>query len=228
MCHQQLKVQLGSTRHQLPSEKCWKGQLICLDSYLTNRTYYIWFIQDHPDEVDRTIVQKIMVMNMFQQVSDLANMLCPVATALDLGQSDKTTIADACNIMMNLLNEPVLQDHRDKDQKRFNFVIKPYHLLAYMFHPKYLGAGMTLEQIETMKEWLICKDEAFLPAAIAFQTEATLFQLPSSLPGLGQQPNDIVESLGFTINRSPRWLHQLHGGATVCNGIICRSGLSLQ
>ena len=98
-----LKGQLGPTRPQLPSETRWKGQLICLDSYLTNRTYYIKFIQDHPDEVDRTIVQKIMDMNMFRQVSDLANMLRPVTTALDLGQSDKTTIADACNIFMSLL-----------------------------------------------------------------------------------------------------------------------------
>ena len=76
---------------------------------------------------------------------------------------------------MNLFNEPVLRYHRDKVQKRFDFIIKPCHLVAYMFHPKYLGAGLTLEQIETVKEWLICKDEAFLPAAIAFQAEATSF-----------------------------------------------------
>ena len=44
----------------------------------------------------------------------MANMLRPVTTALDLGQRDKTTIADACNIFMNLLNEPVMQVHRDK------------------------------------------------------------------------------------------------------------------
>ena len=170
-----LKGQPGSMCPQLPSETRRKGQLICLDSYLTNRTYYIKFIQDHPDEGDRTIVQKIMDMNMFQQVRDLANMLRPVTTTLDLGQSDKITIADACNIFMNLLNELVLQDHRDKVQKRFDFVITPCHLVAYMFHPKYLGAGMTPEQIETVKEWLIYKDEAFLPAAIAFQEEATPF-----------------------------------------------------
>ena len=171
-----IRGQLGSTHPQLPSEPRWKGQLICLDSYLTNRTYYIKFLQDHPDEVDHTILQEIMDMNMFRQVSDLANMLRPVATALDLGQSGKTTITDACNIFINLLNEPVLQDNRDIVQKRFDFIITPCHLVAYMFHPKYLGAARrTLEQVETVKEWLICKDEAFLPAAIAFQAEATPF-----------------------------------------------------
>ena len=104
-----LKGQLGSTRPQLPSEPRWKGQLICLDSYLTNMTYYIKFLQDYPDEVDSTILQKIMDMNMFRQVRDLANMLCPVTTALDLGQSGKTTITDACNIFMNLLSHHCLR-----------------------------------------------------------------------------------------------------------------------
>ena len=110
--------------HHVPS--AWrKGQLICLDSYQTNWTYYIKFIQDHPDEVDRTIAQKIMDMHTFLQVSDSANMLRPVAAALDLGQNDKTTIADACNNLMNLLSEPILQDHRDKVQKGFDLSSSP-------------------------------------------------------------------------------------------------------
>ena len=205
-----LKGQLGSTCPQLPSETRWKGQLICLDSCLTNRTYYINFIQDHPDEGDRTIVQKIMDMNMFQQVRDLANMLCPVTTALDLEQSDKTTIADACNIFMNLLNESVLQDHRNKVQKRFAFVIKPCHLVAYMFLPKYLSAWLTLEQIETVKEWLICKDEAFRPAAIAFQAEATPF--PASFfttRGRASNPVTWWKALGSSLTGLPHSLINL-------------------
>ena len=69
-----------------------------------------------------------------------------------------------------------------------------------MFHPKYLGAGLTLEQIDTVKDWLICKDEAFLPAAIAFQAEAIPF--PASF-FTGQQSSDMVESLGLIITGLP-------------------------
>ena len=155
---------------------------------------------------------------MFQQVSDLANMLRPVATALDLGQSDKIAIADACNIFMNLLNESVLQDHCDKVQKRFDFVLKPCHLVAYKFHPKYLGAELPLEQIETKlssQQPLLSKQNPF---------SASFF----TARGRGQQPSDMVESLGLIINKSPRWLHRLHGGAIDCSGIICSSGASLQ
>ena len=109
-----LKGQLRSTHPQLPRETRWKGQPICLNSYLINRTYYIKLIQDHPDEVDHTIVQKITDNSMFRQVSDLVNMLHTVATALDQVQSGKTTIAVACNIFMKLLNEPSLQDYCNK------------------------------------------------------------------------------------------------------------------
>ena len=93
-------------------------------------------------------------MNLFRQVSDLANWLRPVAVTLDKGQNDNTTIADACDIFYSLTLEPVLQDHLDKVQKRFDFVIKPCHLAAYMFHPKYMGEHLSQEQVETVKEWL--------------------------------------------------------------------------
>ena len=97
--------------------------------------------------------------------------------------------------------------------RRFDFTIKPCHLVAFLFHPKYLGARLTLEQIETVKEWLICKDEAFLPAAITFQAEATPF--PASFF------NTItwLKALGSWTGL-PDGFNRLHGSATVCSGII--------
>jgi len=114
-------------------------------------------------------------MNLFKQVTDLANMLRPIAIALDKGQSDNTTIADACDIFLGLLNEPLLQNHRHKVEKRFDFVIKPCHLAAYMFHPKYMGQQLSLEQAETAKKWLATKSDTYLLAAIAFQAKAAPF-----------------------------------------------------
>ena len=169
-----------------------------------------------------------MDMNMFWQVSNLANMLCPVTTALDLGQSDKTTIADACNLFMNLLNEPVLQDHREKVQKRFDFVIKPCHLVAYMLHHQVPGcradpwADLDSEGVSNLWRW------SFPPSSHCFLSRSNpLFSFLLHCQRPGQQPNDMVESLGIIINRSPGWLHQLYCGATICSGIICSSGASL-
>jgi len=170
-----LKEQFGSTRPQLPNETRWKGQLTSLDSFITNRTYYMHFMQDHPDELDQVIGCKIMDMNLFRQVRDLAEILRPVAAALDKTQNDKTTIADSVDIFMRLLLEPVLQDHKEKIQKRFDFAIKPCHLAAYMFHPKYMGENLSPDQVEVAKGWLLTKGDDYLGAAIAFQAKAPPF-----------------------------------------------------
>ena len=101
-----LRDQLGATRPQLPNDTRLKGQLICLDSFLTNRMYYIKFIHDHPDEMEGTITQKVNDINLFRQLSDLAKMLRPVAIALDKGQNDNATIADACEIFLFRITGP--------------------------------------------------------------------------------------------------------------------------
>ena len=49
-----------------------------------------------------------MDMNLYRQVKDLADMLWPMAKAIDLAQSDKTNLADAYSIFQDLLTEPSL------------------------------------------------------------------------------------------------------------------------
>jgi hypothetical protein len=167
-----LKSQEGATRPTLHNDTRWKGQLMCLDSYTKNRTYYIRFIQDYPGKVDQAIVKKIMDMNLFRQVSDLEATLRHVAATLDKSQSDNTTIADAPEMFFNLIAEPTLQY---QIQKRFDFVILPCHLAAYLFHPEYMGQQFSPAQVEQVKAWLISKSEDYHPATIAFQAEAPPF-----------------------------------------------------
>ncbi len=87
------------------------SSLYRVDSYITNQVYYVQYCQDFASEMDIGLACKVMDINLFKQVKDLAAMLSPVAKALDRSQSDKTTIADACDIFFDLLNEPVLRDH---------------------------------------------------------------------------------------------------------------------
>ena len=200
----------------------WKGQLIYLDS-----TYYIKFIQDHPDEVACAIVQKIMDMNMFRQARDLANMLLPVTTALDLGQSDKTTIADACNIFMNLLNSQSCKITATKSRRGLTSSSHPATWLPTCFTPSTWVPGWSSRprvcRSGYQKSWS-CPHSSH-----CFPSRGNLFSsflLHHQRPG--QQSSDMVDSLGLIIKWSPRWLHRLHGDATVCSGIIFCSGTSRQ
>ena len=101
-----------------------------------------------------------------------------------------------------------LSYNRDKIQKRFDFVIQPCHLAAYLFHPKYMGQQLSQTQVEQAKAWLISKSEDYLPAAIAFQAEAPPFPATFFTPAarimnpvtwwkaVGAQCRDLPE--GFT------------------------------
>ena len=82
----------------------------------------------------------------------MAAMLRPVAVALDKAQSDNTGLAGLCDIFFKLLSEPVLQEHHAAVQKRFDFAIKPCHLVAYMFHPKYMDEHLSLEQVDLKQQ----------------------------------------------------------------------------
>jgi hypothetical protein len=130
-----LNACLGSTRPQLPGETRWISQLTCLDSYIKNSAYMMQIIQDHPDDIDGQIQQKVMNVGLYRQVCDLADQRSPVAAALDRTQTDSTNLADAYDIMSSLMTEPVLAPHSDQ-------AILHCHIVAYMLHPKYTGQGM--------------------------------------------------------------------------------------
>ena len=84
-------------------------------------------------------------------------------------------LADACDVMLRLLEVPELQPHQDHLKHRFQQAIYPCHLVAHLMHPKYSGHLLTQEQVEEAKSWLIAKNPEFLPTAIAFQVQAAPF-----------------------------------------------------
>ena len=73
---------LGSVRPQLPGDTRWGSQLAACETFLKNRTHYLQIVQDHGDDVDRSVAQKIMDMNLFRQVRDLASQLQPISEAI--------------------------------------------------------------------------------------------------------------------------------------------------
>ena len=165
----------GSVKPQLPGDTRWKSQGKSLDTYLTNRRFFIQIIQDHGEEIDQSIAQKIMDNTLYRKIKDLAEVLRPVTVAIDKAQRDTTCLADATEIFLGLLNNPVLAPYQDKVQKRFGDAILPCHLVAYMLHPKYAGEHLSPAQIEVAKGWLVERNESFIVPAISFQAQAEPF-----------------------------------------------------
>ena len=69
-----------------------------------------------------------------RNVHDLAAHLCLVSQALDLCQSDKCGIADACHEWL-LLSDPVFQPHIKLIENHIKWAVLIEHLAAYLLHP---------------------------------------------------------------------------------------------
>lgn len=170
-----LKECEGSVKPQLPGDTRWKSQLTCLDTFLTNRTFFTKIAEDHEGDIDKCIIQKIMDYNLYRQARDLADQLRPIAEAIDRAQGDSTSLADACDIFLQLLDNPKLQPHKDAIQQRYKQAIQPCHLVTYLLHPKYQGLNLSPEQKETAHSWLLEKSPDYLCTAIAFETKSSPF-----------------------------------------------------
>ena len=86
----------------LPNDTRWKSQHDCLDSFLKNRPYYTAILNDHADELDKTICNKILDEAIDR--TDLRDQLKPVAVALDRCQSNSATIADSCQSVLEFFS----------------------------------------------------------------------------------------------------------------------------
>ena len=67
-------------------------------------------------------------------VRDIADQLRPLTSDTDLRQWDNN-IADACDVWLSLLHDPVLAPHKAIVNKRFNQASTIEHLVAYALHP---------------------------------------------------------------------------------------------
>lgn len=161
---------------QLPGSTRWNSQLTCLETFERNHNSYIKVSNDHLQEMDQCIVARIRDFNLLQQVKDLIMQLTPVSRALDTLQSNSTTVADACHLWCKLLKDDNLKPHFVTVKKRFSQSILPWHLLAYLLHPKYRGEYLSYEQKEKARECLQKINPSFLSYAVNFELKEKPFQ----------------------------------------------------
>ena len=107
-----------------------------------------------------------MDYSLCKNAMDLVEQLRPIASALDRCQSDGSSLADACDLCLSLLSEPVLRPHEKTVSKRFKDAITPEHLTAYKLHPQYRGEKLTDEQRQDVSVWLVNRDPSFIASSL--------------------------------------------------------------
>lgn len=160
---------------QLPCNTRWNSQIACLETFIKNHSHYTKIINDHTSDIDLNIINIIRDFNLYSNVKDLLLQLKPVADALNIIQSNSSTLADSCHLWCSLMQNPILQSHYTKIKKRFNQALVPYHFVAYLLHPTYRGELMTYEQKENTRQFLEDIDSNYIPLVIKFDLKELPF-----------------------------------------------------
>ena len=161
-----------SVKPQLPAETRWNSQLTCIDTYIRNRPYLLMICAKNEDVIDSRIRNLIHNIGLFSEVKNLQKHLAPVSSALDRLQSDSSTIADACEIWLDLIQNPDLQPYHTKVQNRFNQAMTSSHYLANLLHPVYRGKKLQPEHVTSAQDLLLTTKPTTVPDLLEFMTDS--------------------------------------------------------
>lgn len=168
-----------SVKPQLPAETRWNSQLTCIDTYCRNRPFMLMIIAQNEDIIDSRIRNIIHNVGLYNEVKNLQQQLKPISISLDKLQSDSSTIADACEVWLDLLQHPDLEPYQSKVNNRFKQAMTPAHFLANALHPVYRGKKLQPDHVSSAQELLLSSNPEIIPDFLNFLTDS--LQLPTTL-----------------------------------------------
>lgn len=173
-----LSVIPESVKPQLPAETRWNSQLTCVDIYCRNKPFMLMIIAQNEDIIDSRIRNIIHNVGLYNEVKNLEQQLKPVSISLDKLLSDSSTIADACEVWLDLLQHPDLDPYQSNVNNRFKQAMTPAHFLANALHPVDRGKSSN----QTM--FLLLKSYYSVPMQKSYQTSSTSLQIHFSFQPL--------------------------------------------
>ena len=138
----------GTIRPQLPADTRWNSQVDTLKAFIRNRPAYIAISAEHDDDIDDSVTQKVNSLALYRNAQDLVAQLEPIAVGIDRLQSDKACLADTVDVWLGLLEDEKLEPHRRELERRLDQAVTDAHLAAYLVHPRYMGAKLSLQQYD--------------------------------------------------------------------------------
>ena len=168
-----------SVKPQLPAETRWNSQLTCIDTYIKNRSYMLMIIAKNEELIDPRIRSIIHNVGLFNEVKHLQLQLQPVSNGLDRIQSDSSTLSDACETWIDLLQNSDLQTYKDKVLHRLQKAMTPTHYLANILHSQYRGKLLLPDQVSSAQDLLFQTTPDMLPDLLSFMTDS--LEIPNTL-----------------------------------------------
>ena len=129
-------------------------------------------IAKNEELIDPRIRSIIHNVGLFNEVKHLQLQLQPVSNGLNRLQSDSSTIADACETWIDLLQNSDLQTYKDKVHQRFQKAMTPAHYLANVLHSQYWGKLLLPDQVSSAQDLLFQTTPDMLPDLLSFMTDS--------------------------------------------------------
>ena len=128
-------------------------------------------IAQNEDLIDTHIRNLIQNAGIVSLAKHLLEQLEPISAALNTCQSDKSSIADACEQWLKLFDSTELEPHKKTLEKRFSQAMTPIHFLANVLHPQYRGKKMNSDNINQAQELLHEIAPELVPHLLGFMTD---------------------------------------------------------
>ena len=165
------------------------AQIDCVKSYVSNHHLYVQ-IRTEEAEFSPAIAKILDNKQLYKEAVSLSEQLTLVGNALDKLQKDDTTLSDAFEIWMALIQESKLESYKTAFEKRFKQAMTDVHYLATLTDPRYFGERLSSKQENDAETWIQGHYPEFLPGLLALKIKdeeffsKTVFEpsLPSFKP----------------------------------------------
>ena len=115
-------------------------------TFLSNYAKYLE-IRSEEEEFSSATAKILDNIGILREANNLMKQLTAVGEALDKLQSDSVYLADAIDTWLDVTENKDLEPHMQHFQRRADQALEPFHYLANMMHPKFMGRRLTPVQV---------------------------------------------------------------------------------
>ena len=136
----------GGLVPQLPNDTRRNSHLDTVKTFLSNYAKYLE-IRSEEEEFSSATAKILDNIGILREANNLMKQLTAVGEALDKLQSDSVYLADAVETWLDVTENKDLEPHMQHFQRRADQALEPFHYLANMMHPKFMGRRLTPVQV---------------------------------------------------------------------------------
>lgn len=150
----------GGKKLILPQDVRWNTLSDCLEVYVNEWPKLLQICEEHKDDIDATIFQKVSNIQIKRLAEQFLKLLKPISVTLDRIQQKGACLSLAVEEWKKLgavfdsLEEDVNLQHLQIFNKRYNQALTPFHFLAYLLDPVRNKNEYPLSSEEKKLRWM--------------------------------------------------------------------------